>query len=102
VRKDRHRERFLANAPPPIRRGAGTPVPDSLTPSEEGKWSAGRRQGFGRPLEVAGALLGAAGPLKERGAHPRPRGRAPHAAGLRGPPPRRCASRRSTAGLVVG
>jgi hypothetical protein len=39
----------LANAPPPIRRGAGTPVPKS-SPFRRREWSAGRRQGLARPL----------------------------------------------------
>ena len=73
------------------------------------KWSAGRRQGFARPLGVSLAIgkparrgRGRRGHrrlirLSRRGCESRPEARAPRVAGLRSPRPRRCASRRSIA-----
>ena len=83
----------IANAPPPLlfvfRRGvAGIPF---SVPEE---WSAGRRQGFARPLTELARLRFRA--PNGQACETCPRDARAHPAGLRGLPAGRCASRRST------
>ncbi len=82
--------------PPVSSQGRGLPCPVFRLPPRR-KWSAGRRQGFARPLWVSLAI---GKPATPRGTGLRdlpPRRARPAMAGLRSPPPGRCASRRSTA-----
>jgi hypothetical protein len=86
----------------PFRRGRGLPCP-VFRPSR--KRGMERREAPGRCATAPlGPALRSASPARRRGwvceAHPE--ARAPHAAGLRRPPPRRCASRRSTAAPDMG
>ena len=80
----------------PGRRGAGTPFPFSA-PSGGGEWSAGRRQGAALRRPCTPLAIGACTRLADGFARPIPRRARPAMAGLRGSPPGRCASRRSTA-----
>src|SRR5437016_11762195 len=61
----------VANAPPPIRQGAGTPVPEK-------KWSAGRRQGAAlrRPSGARCVTPGTERALQGRDCESRPEARA--------------------------
>jgi hypothetical protein len=89
-------DRGLANAPPPIRRGAGTPFPFFPLPKKENGAPGGARALRYGALEVPLAIGTPCAPIRPGVRIPASRRARPAVAGLRGPPPERCASRRST------